>query len=55
MRSPVIHCDDCVIAGQHVSLGPENHLPRQGFTLESHQLDLVHETNYSHRIRSQKR
>ena len=35
-------CDECVLAGQNVFLGPTIHLPRLEGSVESHHLRLIH-------------
>ena len=48
------NCDECVIAGQNVFLGPTIHLPRPEFYFESHHLYLTHVVYHSFRIGFQK-
>ena len=44
----------CVVAGQSLLLRPEIHLPRQGYTLESQQLNFIRGECYYYRIHSHK-
>ena len=48
-------CDECVLAGQNVFLGPTNHLPRPIFYVESHHLRQIHVVYCCFQMRFQKR
>ena len=47
-------CDECVVAGQNVYLGPTIHLPRPEGYFESHHSRSVHEMFCFFRTRSRK-
>ena len=51
----VQHCDNYVVAGQNVFLGPTIHLPRLEFSVESHHSHLIHLVYCCFQMRFQKR
>ena len=48
-------CDECVLAGQNVFLGPTIHLPRPECCVKSHHLHLIHLVYCCFQMRLQKR
>ena len=50
-----LDCDESVLAGQTVFLGPTTHLPRPEFYVESHHLHSIHIVYCCFQMRSQKR